>query len=246
MCPAIRLQKLLSAAGLTSRRAAETLIEQGRVSVNGETVTTLGARADPDTDDVRLDGRRVKLPRRLRYYVLNKPRGVVTTRSDPQQRRTVMDLLRKVRVSVYPVGRLDYDSEGLLLMTNDGELAARLSHPRHRIERVYEARVLGTPTAEALRRASRGIVVDGRRTRPARVRLLRTVASPRGDQSVVELTLSEGRNRQVRKMCEAIGHPVNRLRRVRMGPLTIAGLRPGELRELSAPEADALRRAAGL
>src|SRR5262245_3172577 len=170
--PQIRLQKVLSRAGIASRRAAEELIVQGRVTVNGTTVRELGTKADPAADDIRVDGRRVKVSERHRYILLNKPRGVVTTRSDPQRRRTVIDLLRGVREYVYPVGRLDYDTEGLLLLTNDGDLAAALTHPRHGVERTYEARVAGTPDEEALERLREGIPLDGRRTQPADIELL--------------------------------------------------------------------------
>src|SRR5204863_4211185 len=146
----IRLQKIISTAGVASRRAAEKLIIDGRVSVNGETVRELGSKADPDTDEIRVDDRRVKHAQRPSYYLLNKPAGYVTTRSDPEQRRTVLDLLKGVREYVYPVGRLDYDSEGLLLLTNDGDLAAALMHPSHEVERVYEAQILGVPDARDL------------------------------------------------------------------------------------------------
>src|SRR5207237_2986476 len=147
-----RLQKILSQAGIASRRAAERLMLEGRVTVNGTTVRELGTKADAAHDDIRVDGRRVKLPERHRYLLLNKPRGFVSTRSDPQRRPTVLDLLRGVREYVYPVGRLDFDSEGLLILTNDGDLAAKLTHPRHGVPRVYEARVLGVPDAHDLER----------------------------------------------------------------------------------------------
>ena len=168
----VRLQKLIATAGVASRRAAETLMREGRVTVNGTVVATPGSRANPETDDIRVDGRRVSLGGTRRYLLLNKPRGVVTTRDDPQRRRTVMDLLSGVRESVYPVGRLDYDSDGLLLLTNDGDLAARLTHPRHGLERVYEARVRGVPDATALKRLARGVMLDGRRTAPATASLV--------------------------------------------------------------------------
>jgi len=164
----IRLQKILSQAGIASRRAAEKLIEEGRVSVNGRTVREMGVKADPAADDIKVDGRRLRQPERHRYILLNKPAGVVTTRSDPQRRRTVIDLVG-VREYVYPVGRLDYDTEGLLLLTNDGELAAKLTHPRHEVERTYEAHVAGTPDDEALDKLRRGMPLDGRRTMPADV-----------------------------------------------------------------------------
>src|SRR5579864_6448538 len=165
----IRLQKIISTAGIASRRAAEKLIVEGRVSVNGETVRELGSKADPDVDDVRVDDRRVKGAQKLRYVLLNKPPGYVTTRSDPQKRATVLDLVKGVREYIYPVGRLDYDSEGLLILTNDGDLAARLTHPRHGVPRVYEARVLGTPDAHDISRLSKGVTIDGRATGSAEV-----------------------------------------------------------------------------
>src|SRR2546428_6975986 len=167
-----RLQKILSHAGIASRRASEQLMLDGRVTVNGVTVRELGTKADPAHDDIRVDGRRVKVVERHRYLLLNKPRGYVTTRSDPQRRPTVIDLLRGVREYVYPVGRLDFESEGLLLLTNDGDLAARLTHPRHGVARVYEARVLGMPAARDLERLARGVSVDGRPTQPADIRHL--------------------------------------------------------------------------
>ncbi len=167
-----RLQKILSQAGVASRRAAERLIAEGRVTLNGTTVHEMGTKADADTDDIRVDGRRLSSPERKRYILLNKPAGYVSTRADPQRRRTVIDLLHGVREYVYPVGRLDYETEGLLLLTNDGDLAARLTHPRHGVERSYEARVAGMPDEEALRRLREGIPLDGRRTLPAEATLL--------------------------------------------------------------------------
>lgn len=237
----VRLQKLLSAAGIASRRAAEVLIEQGRVSVNGETVRELGTRADPERDEVRVDGRLVKRASRTRYLLLNKPRGYLTTRSDPHGRRTVLDLLQGVREYVYPVGRLDAESEGLLILTNDGELAARLTHPRHAVAREYEVRVRGVPDAHVLTRLARGITIEGRRTAPADVKLVRRHHAPSGEQALLRLTLREGRNRQVRKMCEGVGHRVVRLRRVRIGPIRDATLKPGEWRDLTAKEIASLK-----
>ena len=166
-----RLQKILSQAGIASRRAAEKLIAEGRVTVNGATIREMGVKADPAVDDIRVDGSRVRTAERPRYILLYKPAGYLTTRSDPQRRRTVIDLLG-VREYVYPVGRLDYDTEGLLLLTNDGDLAARLTHPRHGVERTYEAHVAGMPDDAALDRLRRGIALDGRRTLPAEVTLL--------------------------------------------------------------------------
>ena len=245
MSVAIRLQKLLSAAGVSSRRAAEQLMSSGRVTVNGKVVTTLGAKADPAADDVRVDGCRVTRSVRRRYVLLRKPRGYVTTRSDPEGRRTVLDLVKRVREYVYPVGRLDYESEGLLLLTNDGELAARLTHPRYGVERVYEVRVRGLPTADRLNRLRRGVRVDGRRTAPASVHLVRRWRTARGMEALLSVGLHEGRPRQLRKMCEAVGYPVVRLRRVQIGPIRDRRLKIGEYRELTRAEVEALRRAAG-
>jgi pseudouridine synthase len=239
-----RLQKILSAAGVASRRTAETLIEQGRVTVNGKTVTELGSKADPEADDIRVDGRRVKAARRRRYILLYKPRGYITTRSDPQHRPTVIDLLAKggVKEYVYPVGRLDYDSEGLLLLTSDGELAAHLTHPRHGVEREYEVRVKGVPDAHDLDRLSRGISLEGRRTAPARVEVTNVIDADSGPQALLSFVIHEGRNRQVRNMCDAIGHPVVRLRRRRIGPISDEHIRPGEFRDLTPQEIASLRK----
>lgn len=246
-----RLQKILSQAGIASRRAAEKLIAEGRVSVNGVTVREMGTKADPSSDDVRVDGRRIKGSQRSRYILLNKPTGFVSTRSDPQRRPTVLDLLEGVREYIYPVGRLDYDTEGLLLLTNDGELAAQLTHPRHGVDRTYEARVAGIPGDDALQRLRRGIPLDGRRTAPAEVMLL-TRSRPetsghRGrNESVLRMTIREGRNRQVRRMCEAVGHPVRALRRIGIGPLRDRRLKPGEWRELTPDEVKRLRSSVSL
>ena len=237
-----RLQKILSQAGVASRRASEQLMLEGRVTVNGVTIRELGTKADPAHDDIRVDGRRIKVVERHRYLLLNKPRGYVTTRSDPQRRPTVIDLLRGVREYVYPVGRLDFESEGLLLLTNDGDLAARLTHPRHGVARVYEARVLGVPDTRDLARLSRGMVIDGRRTESAGVTLL--LHGRDAKEATLAITIREGRNRQVRNMCDAIGHPVTHLKRVAIGPLKDAKLKVGQWRELTDDEVRKLRTAA--
>jgi 23S rRNA pseudouridine2605 synthase len=234
-----RLQKILSQAGVASRRASEQLMLDGRVTVNGATVRELGTKADAMHDDIRVDGRRVKAPQHHRYILLNKPRGYVTTRSDPERRPTVIDLLRGVREYVYPVGRLDFDSEGLLLLTNDGDLAARLTHPRHGVPRVYEAVVFGVPDAHDLRRLAKGVTIDDRPTQPAIVKVLRA----RDEGAILEITVREGRNRQVRKMCAAIGHPVSQLKRVAIGPLRDSRLKPGHWRDLEEAEVARLRAA---
>jgi pseudouridine synthase len=242
-----RLQKVLAHAGIASRRASEQLIAEGRVTINGETVREMGVKADPAVDDIRVDGRRLKAAERLRYILLNKPAGFVTTRSDPQRRRTVIDLLGGVREYVYPVGRLDYDTEGLLLLTNDGDLAVRLTHPRHGVERTYEARVAGIPDQRAIERLRDGIPLDGHRTLPAHVVLLTKAsrtAGRREAEGVLLITIKEGRNRQVRRMCEAVGHPVRHLTRKKIGGLSDRQLKPGEWRDLRPAEVDTLQRAA--
>jgi len=223
-----RLQKILSQAGIASRRASEQLMIEGRVTVNGDTIRELGTKADAARDDIRVDGRRIKVSDRRLYLLLNKPKGYVSTRSDPERRRTVIDLLQGVNEYVYPVGRLDYESEGLLILTNDGDLAAKLTHPRHGVSRVYEARVLGVPDERDLDRLRKGIVIDGERTGHAEVDAL--------GPSHLRITIREGRNREIRKMCDAIGHPVAQLTRIAIGPLRDRRLKPGQWRELTADE----------
>jgi 23S rRNA pseudouridine2605 synthase len=242
--PLLRLQKILSTAGISSRRASELLITDGRVSVNGETITELGSKADAEVDDIRVDGRRIRTATPRRYILMYKPRGYITSRSDPQQRPTVIDLLAKggVRDYVYPVGRLDYESEGLLILTSDGELAERLMHPSHGVAREYQARVRGVPARNVLERLAHGVILDGRKTAPAEATLERVIESAHGDDAVLSIVLHEGRNRQVRRMCEAVGHPVVRLRRVRIGPIRDEHIRPGEFRDLSPGEIAALKR----
>jgi 23S rRNA pseudouridine2605 synthase len=234
-----RLQKILSQAGVASRRASEQLMLEGRVTVNGATVRELGTKADPSSDDIRVDGRRITQPERHRYLLLNKPRGYVTTRSDPQRRPTVLDLVTDVREYVYPVGRLDFDTEGLLILTNDGDLAARLTHPRHGVARVYEAEVLGVPDAHDLDRLSRGVTVEGHRMTATHVHLL---PHRRGQHAIVQITIHEGRNRQVRNMLDAIGHPVEHLRRIAIGPIHDARLKVGRWRNLTGAEVGLLQK----
>jgi pseudouridine synthase len=238
----MRLNKYLSQTGTASRRAADELIQQGRVSVNGRVVAELGVKIDPEHDRVLVDGRRVRAVPAPRYLLLYKPRGVVSTRSDPQRRTTVVDLVARAGIAgyFYPVGRLDYDSEGLLLLTNDGAFAQAVAHPKAELERTYEAQVVGVPDERDLTRLRRGVTIEGRRTLPAKVRVLRVVPTRSGDQSVLEMTIREGRNRQVRRMCDAIAHPVERLRRTRFGPISARGLRPGELRDLTPAELGAI------
>jgi 23S rRNA pseudouridine2605 synthase len=228
-----RLQKVLARHGYGSRRLCEELIEAGRVHVNGD-VAVLGRRVHVDHDEITVDGRAVSVLPGLVYYVLNKPAGVVTTAKDTHGRPTVIELLPP-EPRVHPVGRLDVDTEGLLLLTNDGELTHRLTHPSFGVEKEYLAHVEGVLTAAELKRLRTGIELDDGMTAPARA------AQP--EPGVVRITIHEGRNRQVRRMCEAVGHPVLRLVRVRIGPLRERGLAPGEWRPLSAVEVRALREA---
>jgi len=229
-----RLQKVLARAGFGSRRTCEELIAEGRVRVNGE-VADLGRRVDAERDRVEVDGAAVGVRPGQVYYLLNKPRGVVTTAADTHGRPTVVDLVPG-EPRVFPVGRLDADTEGLLLLTNDGELTHRLTHPSFGVEKEYLAEVVGTPSPAAVRRLREGVDLEDGRTAPARV----AVVPPRGLRIVVH----EGRNRQVRRMCEAVGHPVVRLVRTRIGPLADRDLAPGEWRELSIAEVRGLDAAA--
>jgi 23S rRNA pseudouridine2605 synthase len=231
-----RLQKYLARCGVASRRASEQIIAGRRVRVNGQIASELGTSIDPEHDQVELDGRAVLPPIALSYVALNKPIGVVSTAHDPQGRRTVLDLV-DVPARLYPVGRLDYDSEGLILLTDDGDLAMHLTHPRHTVEKEYEALVSGEPSDEVLARLRTGIVLDGKPTAPARIE--RMAAGP--DGTWVRFILREGRNRQVRRMAEAVGLEVVRLVRVRIGSLRLGNLRPGAWRDLRAAEVAALR-----
>lgn len=228
-----RLQKVLARTGIGSRRVCEEMISEGRVRVNGE-VAILGRRVLPDSDHIEVDGVPISIKPGLVYYLLNKPQGVVTTASDPQGRRTVVELV-PADPRVFPVGRLDSDTEGLLLMTNDGELAHRLTHPSFGVEKEYLAEVQGTPSAGDLRRLREGVNLEDGRTSPARVSTL--------GPNLLKITIHEGRNRQVRRMCETVGHPVVRLVRTRIGPVAERSLKPGQWRELTSKEVRALERA---
>ena len=228
-----RLQKVLARVGIGSRRVCEDLIAEGRVLVDGE-IAVLGRRIDVETVLIEVDGAPVGVRPDLVHYLLNKPAGVVTTADDPQGRPTVVGMV-PTEPRVFPVGRLDLDTEGLLLLTNDGELTHRLTHPSFGVEKEYVAKVLGEPSRGALRRLREGIELDDGTTAPARAALL--------DPSVLRLTIHEGRNRQVRRMCEAIGHPVVRLIRTRIGPLADRSLEPGAWRELTGDELRSLQRA---
>ena len=228
-----RLQKVLARVGIGSRRVCEDLIAEGRVTGDGE-VAVLGRRVDVETALIELDGAPIGVRPDLVHYLLNKPAGVVTTADDPQGRPTVVGLV-PAEPRVFPVGRLDVDTEGLLLLTNDGELAHRLTHPSFGVEKEYVAELEGSPSRAALRRLREGVELDDGTTAPARAALL--------EPSVVRLTVHEGRNRQVRRMCDAVGHPVVRLIRTRIGPLADRSLAPGAWRELTGDEVRSLQRA---
>ena len=234
--PAERLQKIIAAAGIASRRKAEELITSGRVAVNGKVVTELGSKADPEHDHIRVDGRLLHDRQRYTYLLLNKPKGYVTTVSDPEHRPTVMDLLRGVGARVYPVGRLDYASEGLLLLTNDGDLAHRLMKAASHIPKTYVVKVSGKPQEEGIARLRSGLSIstDDRKrvkTAPAKVRLIRDAENP-----WYEITLIEGKNRQIRRMWSALGYKVRRLVRVAVGGFQLGDLSAGEVRLLSVAE----------
>ena len=241
--PAERLQKIIAAAGVASRRKAEELIAAGRVVVNGQVVTELGSKADPEQDHIRVDGKLLQGPERYTYVVLNKPKGYVTTVSDEKKRPTVMDLVQKVKGRVYPVGRLDWASEGLLLMTNDGALANALMKASSNVPKTYVVKVAGQPDEGKLDKLRRGVSIaekGGRRVRtaPAKIRLIRE-----GDNPWLEVTIIEGRNRQVRKMFEEVGHHVEKIRRVQYGPLAL-DVPPGDWRNLTLLEVAKLKTAA--
>lgn len=230
-----RLQKVLARAGIASRRHAEELILQGRVKVNGEMVTRLGTSASPD-DRVEVDGRPITGAEPFEYYLMHKPAGVVTTVRDPQRRPTVLRLLKDVKARVYPIGRLDADSEGLLLLTNDGDLAHRLTHPRYGVEKEYLVELAEAAGEDELDRIRRGVESQGERLRAKRVR-------GEGASTRVSVTLAEGKKREVRRMFEAVGRRVVRLQRTRFGPLRLGNLPPGQYRPLTKEEIEQLRAA---
>lgn len=233
----VRLQKLIASTGLSSRRKAETLIAAGRVTVNGKVVTELGTKVDPERDHVKVDGKHLTAAQPFVYLVLNKPKNVMSTLDDPGGRTTVKDFLRGVSVRVFPVGRLDFDSEGLMLLTNHGDLAQALLHPRYHVPKTYLIKVKGILTDEEIARLERGIRLDDGMTGPAFVKKVKKAEQ----NSWLELTIREGRKHQVKRMLEAIGHVVIKLVRVRMGPLSLGTLEHGEFRFLTDREANALR-----
>ncbi|MBI3977971.1 MAG: rRNA pseudouridine synthase [Chloroflexi bacterium] len=249
-----RLQKVLARAGVASRRASEELIRQGRVTVNGRVVREMGTMVDPAVDAIAVDGRLVAATSRLPTFALHKPPGVVTTVSDPQGRPTVLDVFRRERPDLggerfYPVGRLDRDTEGLLLLTNDGDLALHLTHPRYALDKEYAVQVADVPAPADLQRLRQGVAIDGRPTAPARVGVAAPPAHlglPEPGTTWLRIVIHEGRKRQIRRMLEAIGHPVARLIRLRIGPIRLGRLPPGRLRPLTELELAELRKAAGL
>jgi 23S rRNA pseudouridine2605 synthase len=243
-----RLQKIIAAAGIASRRKAEELITGGMVVVNGQIVTQLGSKADPERDHIRVGNKLLRGPERPVYVVLNKPKGFVSTVSDPQRRPTVMDLVRGVTARVYPIGRLDYASEGLLLLTNDGELSAKLMHASSHVPKTYLVKISGRPTEQEIERLRKGVRIGGKTdprggksvvTAAAKISLMREAENP-----WYELTLIEGRNRQIRRMFEAVGHHVEKIKRVRYGPLEL-DVEPGQWRQLKPFEVERLKKAAG-
>lgn len=242
--PIERLQKIIAAAGIASRRKAEQLITGGLVSVNGQAVTELGSKADPERDHIRVNGKLLHGAERHIYLLMNKPKGYVTTVRDPEGRPTVMDLLRGVSARVYPIGRLDYASEGLLLLTNDGDLAHRLMKAASHVPKTYMVKVAGNPSEESLTKLGAGIPIPSEhgkrvRTAPARIKIIRDSANP-----WYEVTLIEGKNRQIRRMFEEIGHHVEKIKRVRYGPLQL-DVHPGEFRKLTIEEVSKLKHSIG-
>ncbi len=238
----IRLNKFLSAAGVSSRREADRLIEQGRVKVNGKIVQTLGIKVDENKDCIEVDGKTIEGAQRKVYLLLNKPPEFLVTLKDPFQRPTIKDLLPKLKTRLFPVGRLDFDSEGLLLMTNDGELTNRLIHPRYEIKKIYLVKIKGHPEKVQISKLERGIFVDGKKTAPAKI--FPISSSPR--RSLYKVELHEGRKREIRRMFEAIGFYVLLLRRIKFAGLTLDGLNPGDWRYLTDKEVQNLYKKVGL
>ena len=239
-----RLQKILSQAGIASRRAAEKLIAEGRVAVNGTLVTEPGCRADIAEDDITVDGKSIHGQEKKVYFLLNKPKGYISTASDDRGRKTVLDLLADVSERIYPTGRLDNATEGLLLLTNDGALMNALLHPKYEVQKTYVARLRGIPGEEALELLRRGVELEDGLTAPAAVRLL--AQNPVRDESRVEIIIHEGRNRQVRRMCSAVGHEVTALRRTEFAGLNLSGTARGQYRPLTDTELAHLRTLAGI
>lgn len=232
----VRLQKLISQAGVTSRRKAEDLIREGRVRINGKTVFELGTKADPDRDTIDVDGKRIEPKQPKISVLLNKPDGYITSLRDPEGRPTVKKLVDNIPVRLYPVGRLDYHTEGLLILTNDGDLAQQIEHPSHALEKIYLAKVKGVPEETKINKLRGGIVLEGRKTLPAKIKIIETRKN-----AWLEITIREGRQNQIRNMFEEIGHPVLKLKRVAIGSVRDDNLRPGEYRLLKPQEIKILK-----
>ena len=233
-----RLQLVLARAGVASRRQAEKFIREGRVMVNGKVVLKPGTQVVWGQDAIRLDNSLIHRLEPRVTVVLNKPKRVLTTSHDPRGRPTTAELVKGIKARIFPVGRLDYHTEGLLILTNDGELAQRLQHPRYGIPKTYQIKVKGLPTARALQKLKSDIMLDSRRTAPAQVKKIGTT----GKNAWLEITIKEGRNRQIRRMCSAVGHPVLKLKRIRYGPIRLGNLRPGAYRDLTPAEMERLRK----
>ena len=236
-----RLQKIISQAGIASRRAAESIILEGRVEVDGQVIRELGGKYDPELVEIRVDGKIISAPEAHVYYLLNKPKGYVSTASDERGRRTVLDLLPEIKERIYPIGRLDMNTEGLLLLTNDGELMNGLLHPRYEVQKTYVARIAMGLSEAALRALREGVKLEDGLTAPARVRVLETAPG----RTRVEITIHEGRNRQVRRMFKAVGHEVLALKRTAFAGLSLEGVRRGEHRALTEEEIRSLYEKAG-
>jgi 23S rRNA pseudouridine2605 synthase len=232
-----RLQKILAQAGIASRRKCEDLISAGKVEVNGEVVTTLGTKADPDQDIITVNGKPIRNEKKV-YIVMNKPKGVITSASDPEGRKVVSDYLRDVKERVYPVGRLDYDTEGLIILTNDGEFANLLTHPKHHVPKTYMATVKGVPHGSDLDKLKAGIMLDDGMTSPAEVEY-KDIDTAK-NEATISITIYEGRNRQVRRMFEAVSHPVIKLKRIAFGELMLHNLKRGLFRHLTKNEVEDL------
>ncbi len=237
-----RLQKVLAAAGIGSRRKCEQIIQEGRVQVNGETITELGTKVTPGTDAIMVDGRPIGSEKKV-YLMFHKPKGCITSVTDPGGRKTVMDFMKDVKERVYPVGRLDYETEGLLLLTNDGEFANRLTHPKFHVPKTYHATVKGVPHGSVLEQLARGIKLEDGMTAPAVVEYHDIAANEQ--ESIISITIHEGRNRQVRRMFESVNYPVIRLKRVQYGSLTLHGLARSKYRTLTASEVKELMNIRG-
>ncbi|WP_274364467.1 pseudouridine synthase [Paenibacillus thermotolerans] len=234
-----RLQKVLAAAGVASRRKCEEIIEQGRVLVNGNPVTELGFKVDPTADEITVDGKKIAKEKKV-YLAFHKPKGVITSAKDPEGRQTVMDYMKGVKERVYPVGRLDYETEGLLILTNDGEFANLMTHPRHHVPKTYLATTKGIPHGSLLDKLRAGVKLDDGMTAPAEVEYADIDTDK--NSAVIRITIFEGRNRQVRRMFEAIHTPLTRLKRISIGPVQLAGLQRGKVRPLTKQEVEELRQ----